>query len=299
MLSFHQHQQDYSVILESLHKGLAELQSTQSRPEIVLRKVTLQNHEQLLPQFALQARQYNVISSLQLQPIQRATAFHYSSCRSVDASFFDALVVLLGATNLKELEITHIDASPELREEKETVFDRLRRAIEENKTLARLALGSTRCLKELWQWAIFPALTVNRSLHRLEFAHVHTTAVTSTFLQLLPHMQGLRYVHAPGRHTFGQLWWDRLQEIPPMDLTVEFSLGAFRPTTTLDQFHAIDCLLQRNRLFVRAGTLVKTLATQENVAHDGRILDALVTYGQDEQGLSAVYIVLRNCLSLF
>lgn len=295
LVSFTPQQDDFEAVLHALQQGMEEMTDT-DRPKIIFRKVTLPDHETLLAQFAIQVCETNVIAALQLHPYRQLTTYRYTDCR-VDATFFRGLIILLQSTQLADLEITHIEASLELRQQNsDEVWESLKQAIATNTTLKRLALRSTRSLKELWIHAIFPALaTTNRTLQCLEFAHVHTTAVTTAFLTHLPQMRGLRYVRAPARQTFGRLWLRTLETMAPTDLSVEFSLGAF---SAFGDYHdgAIEALLRRNRLLVRAEALVKR---EGGVDGHNVGIQALADFGQNEQGLSAVYVILRSSLSLF
>eukprot|EP00977_Amphora_coffeiformis_P030118 scaffold44820_cov267-Amphora_coffeaeformis.AAC.1 len=355
-LTFTTAQSQYQPILQALRQGLDDLQRTDpsSPPQIIFRKVTFPNHETLLTEFALPASEANVITALQLHPYRHLTTHRYTDCR-VNVTFFRAIQVLLeSSTRLTDLEITHVEASPELRQQQQqedsvhqAIWQDVRDALCANTTLQRLALRSTRGLNDLWIKAIFPALaTHNRTLRQLEFAHVHATAVTTAFLYHLPHMHGLRVVHAPaGRQTLGRLWWKTLRDessMPPMDLTVEFTSGTF--SAKVGEYHdgAIEALLRRNRLYVRAVALLgnkegkpnqstgtksqSPLPPQQppqqqqpqssntnteidynrnhynNNMDDDEIkyLHALVDFGQDVQGLSAVYAIVRGgCLSWF
>ena len=295
IISFNAQQDDYWVILEALRHGLYDLTAaSRSHPAISFRKVTLPNHEVLFTQFAPQVRTANVLTGLQLHPFRQLAGSLYTDCR-VDAQFLLALVTLLGCSRLSDLEITHIEACRSLKDDYQ-VFDRLRQALAANTSLVRLALRSTRGLKELWQKSIFPALTVNRTLSHLEFAHVHTTAVTQSFLELLPQMHGLRHVQAPGRQTFGQMWLRCLNQMAPSDLTVEFSLGAFS-STAFEEYDIIERILRRNRLMVQAKALVVSHENDDGQCR--RLLQAVADFGQCDEGLSAVFLVLRGCLSLF
>ena len=291
VISFSTQQQDFTQIFQALRQGLTDLQRIS--PQIHFRKVTMPSHEQLYKNFAIPARQSNVLTALQLHPFSYIAEHRYTDCR-VDALFFAAIIILLQATRLAELEITHIEASLQFRQQNQTaLFDKFKKALEQNRTLQRLALWSTRGLQELWKQSIFPALVTNRSLQRLEFAHVHTTAVTKSFLELLPQMTGLRYVQAPGRQTFGRLWLDRLHTLPaPQDLTVEFSLGAFS-STTFKEFTLVEQILRRNRLWLQSQYLLSKEKKAEN------ILTAMEAFGQDDEGLSAIFGVLRGSLWLF
>jgi hypothetical protein len=237
-------------------------------------------------------------------------------------NFFEALIVLLtSCTTLQDLEITHIEAHRSLKDNT-TIFDRLRYALEINTTLERLALRSTRGLTLLWQKAIFPALTVNTTIQILEFAHVHTTAVTQSFLQLLPQMKGLRHVSAPGRHAFGTMWKECLlsssassttqnndgtttSDTPSpiiTNLTVDFSLGAFT-STVFDDYDIIHQTLHRNRLLVQAQNTILSISKGgeggDAQGEEQQLLDALTKFVADDQGLSATYTILRGCLHIF
>ena len=365
----------YRTILRSIRRGLDDVseqddgdnKTTVRLPRIVFRRVTLPDHEVLFTDFVRLACETDVVTALQLHPYKGITAVHRNTDCRVGATFFRALIALLSrCQRLTDLEITHIEAHPELRnpqgqrrrrrrqsynnnnnnddddddEEDDdghhdaaTVWSGLRRALEGNTALRRLSLRSTRGLTELWSHAVFPALAAgNRTVRRLEFAHVHGTAVTASFLSHLPDMTGIRYVHAPARQSFGRVWYETVRNAKePMDLTVEFTLGAFSAVGKYYHDGAIESILQRNRLYVRAGTMLSEKKTrdrqtqnhrccdlhkeydveeeeeevergEEGAEHDedSMYLHALVNFGRYEHGLSALYVIVRNgCLSWF
>lgn len=324
VVSFQNPQQDYAVILASIQKGIEDLEKANLKPpQVMFRKVNIPNHEIVLQQFATLVQQTNVLTHLQLHRYRRdhgVSLGRLTDCR-VHAPFFQAIITLLQTTRLQELEISHIEASPELRNNaSHAIWPALRSALENNTTLQRLAMASTRGLQTLWQAAIFPALTVNNTLQSLDFAHVHTTAVTRSFLQHLPYMRGLQHVHAPGRQTFGAAWLEYLQrdDTPVTHLTVEFSLGAFSHAYKKDTaFGRLEYLLQRNRCLVQAQAYITRnseettsdeneeqlggCSSYNNNEDDEIMMDALANFGQQHQGagLSAIYHVVRNSLFLF
>lgn len=309
IVSCHTTQEDYSIILASIREGLNDLRAANlCLPRVIFRKVNIPNHETVLKQFALQVKTTNVVTDLQLHPYRQSHPDYrrYTDCR-VRANFFEALIVLLKSTRLQVLEISHIEASPDLRMNAALhVWDDLRTALQENVSLRSLTMASTRGLRKMWQQSIFPALTVNHTLQSLDFAYVNTTAVTQAFLEYLPHMKGLRHVHAPGRQTFGEMWLDHVEndKHEPLDLTVKFSLGSFSHHKAGNAFGKLESLLIRNRYFVQARGFIAT-GNVENEKYDKRtcfndnLVDALTTFAKQDAGLSAVYHVLRNRLDLF
>ena len=359
------------------NNNIDEETSSVRLPRIIFNGVTLPDHEVLFADFVRVVCETDVVSALQLHPYRGVTTTtaaaavvvhrNTADCR-VGATFFRALIELLRRCNrLTDLEVTHIEAHPELRNQQRqpqhpqqpshnrdtddydhhrqqqhqqqqqddatTIWYGLRRALEGNDTLRRLSLRSTRGLNELWVRAIFPALAHgNRTVRRIEFAHVHATAVTVSFLSRLSDMKGIRYVHAPARQSYGRVWYETIRNMTePMDLTVKFTLGAFAAVGKYYHDGTIESMLQRDRLYVRARTMLsenKTKKEHHQTQHhrcfcdddddddddereeaeqgeaeeeeDSKYLRALANFGQYEHGLSALYVIVRNgCLSWF
>ena len=294
-ISFNLAQGDYGSCLLAIRQGLDDLRrrgiTEQRLPRICFRNVSFPNHKMFLHRFMAMLCEAQCVNCLQLNPRRRRHASASDSMR-VKQMFLQAVARLLAFGNVQSLEIMSIvvDGPVEPR-----IVNEFYHALLGNTTLQRLSMPSTKGLDILWQQAIFPALTVNRTVRQLEFGH--EMGCLPSFLDHLPLMKGLQSIQAPWRAHHGPEWVGAVQQsqhLTHVNFVMTPNVHSKTEETTEDVcLTQTRQLLERNRLIQIAREMIKM------EPEPGQLMQGLAGMTCLEVGLDARFVLLRDSLALF
>ena len=300
-ITFSLKQKDYQSCLQALREGREEAQrgTNTTAARVMFRNVSFPDHEFYLHRFLAMVCQAKCVDCLQLNPRRRRAA---DACESmkVGPGFLQAIARALAFdSRIKSLEVTNCVVDPHMImiDDDDGIVAELRQALAHNTTLQRLSLPFTKGLARVWQHALFPALTMNRTLKRLEFGH--EAGIVHAFLQHLPQMRGLESVQAPWRTQDGPAWMAAVQRTQSL-CQVNFRLVPDL-TTTKQGCPEEDYCLSQTRQWVERNRMTRAalvLVARESAV--GPLVEQLAhSCFQQEAGLDARYVVLRESLALF
>jgi hypothetical protein len=314
-ISFSLQQKDYEACLLALRQGMDELNHNgcsflpnnssnihqtaivPSVPRVCFRNVAFSDHEFHLHKFMAMLCEAKCVDDLQLNPRRRTFASDMDSMH-VGPGFLPALVRLLVCGSIKSLEVGNviIDKKVLTVTGSVSIETELKQALASNTTLESLALPATKGMASLWERAIFPAMTVNTTLQRLEFGY-ETVRTVPTFLQYLPLMKGLQSIRAPWRTSDGSSWVQAMQQNQSLlhaDLVETPDLNV-HPLSKQEDSCLVTTrqLLERNRLCQTARTIIATDPSPTVV------INGLGEMTAGDVGIDARYMILRDSLTLF
>lgn len=321
-LGFTLAQRDYGPVLQALRQGLDEYPksggsvTTAAPPRVIFRNVCFPDHEYHLHRFvAMLCEARSVVDTLELYPRRSNNAIMIAaSVLHAGNAFLEAMARLLAFGNVRHLEIPQIIIVPDRNKSvlDDGVLANLRLALARNTSLERFSLPCTKGMDVVWQQALFPALTLNRTLSDLGFANDGDTL--TTFLQYLPRMSGLKRVRAPWRVSDSHTWCAALQKVETLCHVCFIPQCLSNTKEDFDNcnlhspaIQSVQALLQRNRYLAEAREMLIT--TPERVpqpdknglykpypATENVLAAKLQEFGAADEavGLSASYVLLRE-----